>query len=97
MALPSLKQYCSEQGFTAVFPSVRENTNKYPFITLLKGKEAENVYFSINASSEVSAGTPIVDIFPKLYVTHVENANGEPRTKLTFNKGEGTYLSIADL
>ncbi len=96
MALPTFKQYCTEQGFTAIFPSVRENTNKYPFVTLLKGNEAENIYFSINASEQVSEGTPIKEIFGKLYVAKVENANGEPRVKLTFNKGEGTYLSLSD-
>jgi hypothetical protein len=97
MALPTLKSYCVEQGFTAVSPSIRENANGYPFITLLRGKDAENIYFSINAASEVSAGSSTKDIFAKLYVANVENANGEARVKLTFNKGESSYLNILDL
>jgi ssDNA-specific exonuclease RecJ len=97
MALPTLKSYCVEQGFTAVSPDVRENTNGYPFITLLKGKNAENIYFGIEASSEVVAGSPTKDIFAKLYVTTVENKDGEARVILTFKKGESKYLDISDL
>ena len=97
MALPTLKSYCVEQGFTAVSPSIRENANGYPFITLLKGKDAENIYFGVEASSEVSAGTPTTEVFAKLYVTTVENKDGESRVKLTFKEGKSTYLDIADL
>jgi hypothetical protein len=100
MALLTLKSYAVEQGFSSVCPQVRENTNGYPFITFIDPKlpekeNAVNIYFSKSASKEVALGTPVKDIASKLYVTDVLNADGEPRTKLTFNKGE--YIALEDL
>jgi hypothetical protein len=95
MTRTSFKSFCASTGVTAVSP-VRSNTNGYPFVTILRGNEAENLYFSINASSDVSDGQDIKSIANDLFVTDTINATGEPRQKLSF-RGNSAYTNIDDL
>jgi len=93
--MKTFAEFCQENGVTAVHGAVRVNTNNYPFITVLRGNDAENIYFSKNASNEVSEGSDVTSIAKQLFVTETVNAAGESRTKLSFNKGN--YIDIADL
>jgi hypothetical protein len=95
MKYTEFKQWCSQEGVTAIAPAVSINVNGYPFLTVLRNDVAENVYFSINASEEVDAGTVTSSIAGKLYITEVLNAQGESRTKLTFSAGK--YLSLDEI
>jgi hypothetical protein len=95
MERTTFKSYCASTGVTAVSP-VRQNVNGYPFVTVLRGAEAENVYFSIKASADVVEGTDIKSIASDLFIAHTINAAGEPRTKLSF-RGDSIYVDIADL
>lgn len=92
----SLKSYCTGTGVTAINPLVRTNANGYPFITILRGDVAENLYFSKKASAEVDLGMDIKAQLPELYVVETINAAGESRTKLSF-RGESSYVDVADL
>lgn len=93
----SLKKFVAEEGITALCKSVRENTNKYPFITVLRGNEAENLYFSIKASAQVTAGQDISSIAKDLYVVRdITNADGESRIKLSF-EGNSNYVDASAL
>ena len=93
--MQTFAEFCKENGVTSVHGAVRVNTNNYPFITVLRGNDAENIYFSKNASNEVSEGSDVTSIAKQLFVTETVNAAGESRTKLSFNKGN--YIDIADL
>lgn len=98
MRIP-LKQWLADNGITSVFPSIRENTNSYPYVTFLKGSgddSAQNIYFSVKASAQVSAGQDIKSIAKDLYVVPTENASGEARLKLSF-KGDSTYMDVSEL
>ena len=78
-------------------PTVRCNTNGYPFITFIDGdNSAENVYFSKGAAEGVEEGTPITrELLADLQVSEYINEDGEPRVKLS-RKG-GNRLEIAAL
>jgi hypothetical protein len=97
MARISFASYCTNTGVTTVCPSVRENTNGYPFITVLRGNVAENIYFGIDASSEVSLGQDTKSIAKNLFVVDTINAGGESRTKLSFKNADNAYYDINDL
>ena len=92
----SFKSWCKSQGVTAVHNVLRENTNNFPYLTVLRGSDAENIYFSVNASAEVTAGQQTASIASELYVADTINAAGEARIKLCF-QGNSTYTSIEDL
>jgi hypothetical protein len=93
--MKTFAEFCKTNGITAINNNVRVNTNGYPFITVLRGSDAENIYFSKNASSEVAEGSDVPSIAKSLYIVETVNAVGEPRIKLSFNKGN--YTNIADL
>lgn len=95
MRIP-LKTWCADNGITAVHQSVRENTNSYPYVTFLRGEDAENIYFSIKGAEKVSAGQAVKSIAKDLYIVPTTNASGEERLKLSFN-GESTYHDISEL
>lgn len=99
MERSTLQSFMVAQGITAVAPTIRQNTNGYPFITVLRGSgpdSAENIYFSIKASAEVAEGQALKSIAKDLYVVDTLNKAGESRTKLCF-AGESSYLSVAEL
>ena len=90
----SFQAYCRATVVTSINKSVNTNNNEYPFITVLRGAVAENIYFSKAAASEVSKGLAVKSIAKDLYVVEVINADGEVRTKLTFNS---SYMSMEDM
>lgn len=92
----SLKSYVANTGVTDINPFVRTNENNYPFITILRDGEAENIYFSKKAASQVDAGMDIRDQLKEMYVVETINASGESRTKLSF-RGDSQYVDVADL
>jgi len=88
--------YATSSGITSVNPTVRVNTNDYPFITVLRGSgddSAENLYFSIKASGHVAKGQKITS--EGLYVVETINAKGESRTKLSF-EGDSNYIDASE-
>lgn len=96
LTVVSIAEFCKANGFVQLAPAVRANTNGYTFITFINAKnEAENIYFSKSASSEVAAGQ-VIDkaMIQKYQVGKTTNAAGETRYKLI---GTGSRLSIADL
>lgn len=86
----------SSLNVTAIIPEIRRNTNNYPYITVLKGKDkegkaiAENIYLT-KSQSDVTEFT--AEWFKGLNVIHTTNAQGQPRIKL----GKGAALDIDDL
>lgn len=80
----TLKEFVAQEGINAI-SNVRVNTNGYPFVTVLRGSDAENVYFSKNASEKVDEGTTIKSIAKDLFVVSCTNAAGEDRIKLSFS------------
>lgn len=91
----TFKDFCKSNNITAINKTVNVNSNGYPFITVLRGKLAENVYFSKNASTQVNKGDAVKDIASQLFVAETANADGEVRMKLTFNNS--SYESIDDM
>ena len=58
--------------------------------------EAENIYFSVNAGSQVAVGQVITpDFLKSLQVATTVNAKGEERVKLCF-KGESRRINIQE-
>lgn len=94
----SVKDFMKGNGFTQVHREVRENTNGYPYITFINGKnEAENVYFSKQAGEQVEAGQEIKKGFFDAYlVAETKNAAGESRIKIV-RAGSSTRLDMDDL
>lgn len=90
----SLKAFCQQEGITAL-SNVRINRNGYPFVTVLRGNDAENIYFSKRAAENVNDGQSIATIAKDLLVCETVNANGEARTKLSFTGGN--YLDVSSL
>ena len=91
----TFKSFCQSEGVTAINKTVNTNSKGYPFITVLKGKEADCIYFSKNASALVNKGDAVKAIASQLFITETVNADGEPRTKLTFNNS--SYDSVDDM
>lgn len=96
MKVLSIKSFCQEKGFVSLASVVRENTNRYPFVTFInEDNKAENIYFSKNASVHVTAGTPVTAELLKAHqIAYVTNEAGEERIKLVSNSER---VSIADL
>ena len=92
----SIKEFVAANKFKQIAPSVRENTNKYPFVTFINGDNvAENVYFSKNAAKAVTSGTPVSkDMLAQYQIGIVTNATGEKRVKLISNSDR---LELDDL
>lgn len=103
--MKTLASYLKEIGATAVKPSISfTQENQYPFITCLIPSEIEGekpsattLYFSKNASDQISSDTDVISIIPKLFVTEVLSGpnRDQPRTKLTFNAPK--YVDITSL
>ena len=92
----TFKAFCAAERVTAIHKVIRINTNGYPFVTVLRGSDAENIYFSKKAAAEVAEGQSVKSIASQLYVNVATNASGESRTKLSF-AGNSTYEDIDDM
>ncbi len=80
-----IKSFISSNNITSVYPKVLVNTNGYPYICFQKADATtENVYFSKNASTLVSAGQEINrDFMAKFQLVETTNAQGEMRLKFS--------------
>lgn len=96
MARIKLKDFCQTKGFNMVSP-VRENVNGFKYVTLLHSDDPgnpENLYLGRRYADEVKVGDrlPLAD----LYVTEVENSQGESRFKLTDKNGDAAATLAAN-
>ena len=97
MHTQTFKEYCTETGVTSICKTIRINSaHSYPFITVLRGKIAENIYLSKASASKVSEGDSVKSIASELLVATAPNADGEDRTKLFF-QGDSSYESVEDM
>jgi len=98
LATTSVQEFMLSKDFTSLVKRVRANSNGYPYITFINSKnEAENIYFSKNASNLVADGEEIAKgFFNPFRIAVTTNALGEERTKLV-SQGEGMRTSIEDL
>lgn len=76
-----------KKGTVSNISELRENTNGYPFITLLSGNKAQNVYFGKNTAEKVNGtfkvGDKILPFLKECNIVKTENADGEVRFKLS--------------
>ena len=95
-----VKDFMKANAFTQVHNEVRQNSNGYPFVTFINGKnEAENIYFSKGASALPSAklGTPIAKgYFDAFSIAETTNTAGEKRIKLV-RQGDSSRKEMDDL
>ena len=96
MTRETFKSWCKSNGVTSINKEIRTNTNGYPFITILRGNISENLYFGRKSAAKVEKGDAVKSIANELYVTIAVNADGQPRTKLSFS-GESNYDSLEDM
>ena len=100
LVVVSVKDFMRANAFTQVHNEVRQNSNGYPFITFINGKnEAENIYFSKKASElpQTKLGTPIVKgYFDAFGVAETTNEAGEKRVKIV-SAGSSSRLEMDDL
>lgn len=88
-------------GKLSVNPTIRHNQNGYPFITVLdpskpQNEQAENIYFGKKSAAKIAelGLTDIRSIATDMQVISATNAEGEPRTKLSFGS---MYVSADEL
>lgn len=88
-----------KKGKVSNISELRENTNGYPFITLLSGNKSQNVYFGKNTADKVSGtfnvGDKILPFLKECNIVKTENAEGETRFKLSHSTS--AYSSKAEL
>lgn len=98
MQVQSIKEFVNTKKFTQIVPVVRENTNKYPFITFIGAdNKAENVYFSKELAKTVTVGSPVTkDLINSMQVATVTNELGEERLKLISNSTRVDINSLLD-
>ena len=90
--LGTIKEFAKAQGF-GIMSKVRENTNGYKFVTLVKldkdgnalSDGAENIYLSIALAEESQVGEKLASDLP---VKEVQNEAGETRIKICSAGGE---------
>lgn len=79
---------------------LRVNTNGYPFVTLIKGKKALNLYFGQKTAKVILATFNVGDIItPALAnaeVVFAENEQGENRYKISLS-GASNYTTKAEM
>lgn len=94
----SVQDWMKSNGFTQVHNRVRVNTNGYPFITFINANnEAENIYFSKEASKNVALDMEIKKgFFSNLIIAETTNAAGESRIRLA-RAGSSSRLEVDDL
>lgn len=100
LVVVSVKDFMRSNGFTQVHNEVRQNSNGYPFITFINGKnEAENIYFSKKASElpQAKLGTPITKgYFEAFNVAETTNEKNEKRIKIV-SVGSSSRLDMDNL
>ena len=96
MTKETFREFCARTGVTSINKSVNTNTNQYPFITVLRGKVSENIYFGKKSAAKVCLGTDVKSIAKELFVSEAANASGEVRMKLSFS-GESNYDTLEDM
>lgn len=96
-AIP-VQEFMKQKGFVSVSRAVRANKAGYPYVTFINGaNEAENIYFSKNASARYDEGEPIGrGFFDELQIAETTNAAGEARTKLV-GTGTSERVNASDL
>lgn len=87
LKVQTVKDFAKEKGFVQMVPTIRVNTNGYPFLTLINGNnEAENIYFSKSAAKNVTEGMKVTPELLKMHqIGHITNESGEARVKLISN------------
>ena len=96
MAKETFQAYCIRTNVTAINKTVNTNSNTYPFITVLRGSIAENIYFGRKSAAKVALGTVVKSIAKELFISEAVNSAGETRMKLSFN-GDATYADLDDM
>lgn len=95
--MQTLKEFSIEQGFTGVIPTVRTNTNGYPYLVFVKGDTTECIYFSKTLSATVASGQVLAKAdFADMRARLVTNAVGESRYKIC-SAGDSPVVSTEDL
>lgn len=94
----SVKEFAKSNNFTSIAPSIRTNSNGYPYITFIDASnKAENVYFSKASSSTLGAGRPVTkELLASYQVAETKNAEGEVRMKLVSNSSRVSIDSLLD-
>lgn len=92
----TLKEFATERRIVHVAKAVRENSNHYPFITMIDAdNKAENVYFSKKAAESVTVGQVVSkELMKDFMIGFTTNADGEERIKLISNSER---VEITDL
>ena len=91
-----VKEFASSKNFISISPTVRTNTNNYPYLTFIdKDNKAENIYFSKESAKLVGVGQ-VVDkqMLTSFMIAETKNAAGELRIKLVSNSQR---VSLEDL
>ncbi len=98
MEVQTIKDFTKAQGFVQLAPTIRVNTNGYPFITFIKEDNvAENIYFSKNAATIVKSGDAVTkQLLASLQIAAVTNADNEIRVKLISNSDRIELSSLLD-
>lgn len=77
--------------------AVRVNDSTYPFITVLKGNKASNVYFGKKSAAQVQKDDVLtLDQLKKAEFVLATNEAGEQRVKLSLN-GDSAYTNLASI
>ncbi len=94
----NIKDYAKSNDIVSIVPTVKINTNGYPFLTMINSKnEAHNVYFSKAASKAVDAGTPVSKEMLAVYQIGITtNEAGKERIKLITNSARIDIASLLD-
>ena len=84
------------KGIISIVPRVRTNSNDYHYVTCINASnEAENIYFSKEASKQLAEGEAITKgFFSKYQVGYTTNEAGEERIKFIANSER---VSVSDI
>lgn len=91
----TIQEFCERKKFIHVNNAVGESVKNVPFVTFInEDNEAENVYFSRNASATTGVGETVDQAFLEQYrIGVVTYPDGETRTKLITKGGNRVVLS----
>lgn len=99
----SPREFMRDQGFSNFHGVIRENNNKFPYVTFIKAGAgpngenlAENVYYSKNLSNEVAEGMEVVPSLKGRKISLIEFSDGRP-TRWKITSGESNWGSAEDL
>lgn len=82
-------------GLVRNISKVRQNSNGYPYVTMLNGDKASNVYFGKKSAQGVNVGDVLTsEQLQKAQVILATNESGEQRLKLSFG-GESEYTDLS--